>query len=484
MTKNPKNAPATLEEWTRRLSEEDMPVFAHTARRMAGISSDAESSVGDLAQIILQDSTMTARVLRMANSAYYNPGGRSISTVSRAIVMLGFNVVRTISLSIAMVDTLLSGVRHERMVQEMARSFHAAAQAWEFAGARNDQSPEEVFIAALLYRFGHMTFWCFPYGYENEMDALLIRGDADEETVERQVLGFALRELSAQLNKEWHLSHLLDHLYSGDNRNDPRVRNIELGYQIADAAASEGWDSDSVKEAIEKTAEYLYQPYSKTLDMVHDNAKQATKIAAEFGADIAGGLIPIPQKPAAGNETDADKTGGDSAQKYKLQLSILRELSSMLSERVDLNTLLGTVLEGVYRGVDMDRAVLAIVSRDGKQMTGKYSLGRGSEYIAGCFNFPLNNTGRGFTNILLQSKEPLWLFKPGERSDADLAAQEVMQCIGHKECFVMPITVLDKPKGVIYADRGVSNRRLDEESFNAFRHFCEHVLIGLSVLSS
>ena len=106
----------------------------------------------------------------------------------------------------------------------------------------------------------------------------------------------------------------------------------------------------------------------------------ATRIAAEFGADIAGGLIPIPKKPAAGNGAEADTAAGDVAQKYKLQLSILRELSSMLSEHVDLNTLLGTVLEGVYRGVDMDRAVLAIVSRDGKQMTGKYSLGRGSGF--------------------------------------------------------------------------------------------------------
>lgn len=477
-------SPTTLEEWTRRLSEEDMPVFAHTARRMAGISSDAESSVSDLAQIILQDSTMTARVLRMANSAYYNPSGRSISTVSRAIVMLGFSVVRTISLSIAMVDTLLSGIRHERMVQEMARSFHAATQAWEFAGARNDQSPEEVFIAALLYRFGHMTFWCFPYGHENEMDALLIRGDSDEESVERQVLGFALQELSAALNKEWRLSNLLDNLYSDEHRNDPRVRNIELGFQIADAAAREGWDGDGVRQAVEKTAEYLYQPFNKTLELVHENAKQATKIAAEFGADIAGGLIPIPKKAAASNESDSDKAKSDSTQKYKLQLSILRELSSMLSEHVDLNTLLGTVLEGVYRGVDMDRAVLAIVARDGKNMVGKYSLGRGSEYIATCFNLPIKTNGHGFTSTIMQIKEALWLFKPGEPSNEDSAARDVMHSIGLKECFVMPITLQGKPKGVIYADRGVSNRRLDEESFATFRHFCEHVLIGLSVLAN
>lgn len=480
-----KASPNSLEEWLRRLSEEDMPVFAHTARRIAGISGDSDTSISDLAGAILQDSTMTARVLRMANSAYYNPSGRTIVTISRAIVMLGFNVVRSISLSIAMVDTLLGGVRHQRMVQEMASSFHAATQAWAFAKFRNDPSPEEVFIAALLYRFGHMTFWCFPYGHETEMHNRLLQGGMEEKDIETAVLGFSLTELSASLNKEWGLSALLNHVYSGAHRSDPRVRNIELGYQIADTVSKQGWDSSKVNEIIERTSDYLYAPLGKTLDIVHDSAKQAAKIAADYGADIAGKLIPIPSKnPAAAKKSDVDKEADNAARKYKLQLSILRELSSMLSENVDINTLLGTVLEGVYRGVDMDRAVLGIVSRDTKRLSPKFQLGQSSENLARCFDTALDLGGDNFLASTLQNKEPLWLFKPGEPSNCDLAAQEVMRCTGLKECFVMPIHVRNKPRGIIYADRGVTNRPLDEESFTSFRHFCEHILIGLSVLSS
>ena len=114
-----------LKEWVRRLNEEEFPLFAHTARNIASLSADDEASVNELAQVILGDSAMTARVLRMANSAYYNPSSQRINTVSRAIVLLGFDVVRSIALSISLIDTVLTGGRHDAALGELVKSFHA-----------------------------------------------------------------------------------------------------------------------------------------------------------------------------------------------------------------------------------------------------------------------------------------------------------------------------------------------------------------------
>jgi len=52
---------------------------------------------------------MTARLLRVANSPMYNLSGRAISTVSRAVVMLGFDAVRSLCLSIAVVEAVAHG---------------------------------------------------------------------------------------------------------------------------------------------------------------------------------------------------------------------------------------------------------------------------------------------------------------------------------------------------------------------------------------
>lgn len=92
--------------------------------------------------------------------------------------------MRNISLSISMIDTVLSGVQHVRAV-------------------------EEVFIAALLHRVGHMVFWCFPYGHATQLDKAYRKTD-DESKAETIVLGFSLKALTQTLTASWHLSPKLD----------------------------------------------------------------------------------------------------------------------------------------------------------------------------------------------------------------------------------------------------------------------------------
>src|SRR5882724_2525384 len=121
--------PSTLDEWIQRIRDEDMPIFGNTAREIAALAEDDTSSVSTLTQAVLQDAAMTAKLLTLANSAYFNPARNSISTVSRAVVVLGLDLVRGIVVSIRLIDTLLVGASHRRVVQHMARALHAAVQA-------------------------------------------------------------------------------------------------------------------------------------------------------------------------------------------------------------------------------------------------------------------------------------------------------------------------------------------------------------------
>ncbi|MDX9765928.1 MAG: HDOD domain-containing protein, partial [Ectothiorhodospiraceae bacterium] len=73
----------SLSQWTQRISEKEMPILAHTAQEIAMSSEREDSSSAEIAHIILQDSSMTARVLKLANSTYFNPAGHAIRTISR-----------------------------------------------------------------------------------------------------------------------------------------------------------------------------------------------------------------------------------------------------------------------------------------------------------------------------------------------------------------------------------------------------------------
>ncbi|HLP31603.1 MAG TPA: HDOD domain-containing protein, partial [Geothrix sp.] len=232
---------SSLATWVERISTAEMPIFGHTVQQIVAVAEDDEAPARRLAQVVLQDPSMTARTLKLVNSPFYNPRERTISTVSHAVVLLGFNTVRDLCLSIALVDAFMQGTPRERFNHELARSIHAAVQARALAVKMGDDSPEEVFIAALLYHLGDLAFWCFSGETGEALDTLQHQpgfrpGDAEEE-----VLGFRLHQLTGELVREWRINELLNHTLVAPDAAGPRGRAILLCHQLA-AAAEQGWE--------------------------------------------------------------------------------------------------------------------------------------------------------------------------------------------------------------------------------------------------
>lgn len=469
--------PHNLAQWVEMLNEQEMPIFAHTAQKLTEIAEHPSTSVSEFAQVILQDSAMTARVLRLANSVFYNPMGQHITTVSRAVVRLGFDPIRSITLSIAMVDTLLRGKSHERVVQELARSIHAAVQAKVIAVECGDESPEEVFIATLLYRFGHMVFWCYPYGMDEAMESELMLGLEDEGTVEKRVLGFSLDELTVALNREWHLSRLLEIALRGNTEHHPRARILELALELTNQVEVSGWKGEALQKIMADVAAKIGRPLAQTQALMRDNARVARQTAYDCGALAASRLIP---QPSYAEYEDEEPLPEYPAPDFELQLSILRELSAMLSERVDINALISMVLEGIYRGMGMDRAWFALLSPTSSALTIKYALGAEREQLNGCHLVePGGRKGNIFTETLQQG-QARW-YRAGV--DTGELPKIVRRSLGNGDFFLMPVSVAGVPKGLFYADRTQSGRPLDDQSFMGFRHFGEQAALGLRMLS-
>lgn len=229
MTQDP-SSPRGLNAWLARIRDQELPIFGRTAERIRDLTDSEKAAVSELAESILCDPGMTAKLLRIANSVIFNTAGWQITTVSRAVVMLGFDMVRQIALSVAFVDAFLRGPVRERVLREMARAFHAAVQARWLAARRHDAQPEEVFIAALLYRFGELAYWCFSGEEGDALDEALRRHPQYPGDVEQSLLGFRLTQLTVALTRDWRVSPLLQSVLKG-------------GY--ASARASRRWSSPS-----------------------------------------------------------------------------------------------------------------------------------------------------------------------------------------------------------------------------------------------
>jgi HD-like signal output (HDOD) protein len=225
--------PEQLEQWVQKLGLGNMPIFAHTVQTIAATASSEDSSFSELAWSILQDPSLTAQVLKVSNSIYYNPSSRRINTVSRALMRLGFETVKEMCLSIALVESVLSNLHREKVALEIARAFHAAVQAKKIATLRELAAPEEVFIAALLSRIGQIAFWCFAGDIGDKLELAMQDPDKTEDKVEMEVLGFRLERLTLRLSQEWKLSNLLESVLGKAKVTDPKTESISLGYLIA-----------------------------------------------------------------------------------------------------------------------------------------------------------------------------------------------------------------------------------------------------------
>ena len=457
---NPSELSLDLAGWIARIRGREMPVFGRTVDALRTLIADDKASASALAKVILMDAPMTTKVLRLANSAFFNHSQQGISTVSRAIVVLGFDPVVELALSVALIDSLLNQGIRERVHAEMARSFHAAVQARWIARKRGEGAGEEVFIAALLGRVGEMAFWCFGGEQARRLDDCLVQTHVREEEAQQRVLGFPLRQLSHGLVKEWKLGPLVTAAMEMDPRGRGPGRAVLLAYRLA-RVADEGWDSISGRQCMHEVADYLDQPLASVKDEILANAGEAARVARVFGAAEAAVLIPQaapqPEAPPLPAPADPDE---------RLQLRILHDLAEMSLARASIADVLQLVVEGVYRAVGCRRVVVALLTEDRQSLVGRIALGADADALAARFVFAMEGEPEDVLDAAIDSGEAVLidagrLARPG--------TERLIRVTACDESGVVPIGTATRQIGVLYVD--CDGKPLGGECWDAVRHF-------------
>lgn len=456
-----------IDVWVQRLTHVEMPLFTRTVNCVAGLAGREDSSFSELTWTILQDPSLTAAVLKMSNSMYYNPTGKRISTVSRAVMRLGYDTIRGMCLSIALVETVLSSLHRDRVAREIARAFHSATQAKSLATRSSVSSPEEVFIAALLSRIGQIAFWCFAGRFGEKLENAL-KTSVREEEAEIEVLGFKLERLTLELSREWKLSELLDTVLQHKKVTNSSAQCIRLGYSIAQAA-EKGWQSAEIVDKVSRVCDFLKIPEEEAVEIMHDSARIAAEITETYGAKSSSRLIPIPEEPvhavAKAEETRKEYPKPD----HQVQLASLRDLSALArSKKGDANMVLSILLEGIYRGIGMDRVLFALLTPDRAKLNGKFALGWEDERDITKFQIGADDARLNIFGYVLKTRRQIWVTEDPGDDILLLLTKEISNQLGSGPFLIMPVCIKGKPIGVIYADRNLSGRDLDEESSDSF----------------
>jgi HD-like signal output (HDOD) protein len=132
--------------WINYLDKIELPVLSNTLKSICLVTESDKVKIEELVKVILNDADLTSKVLKLANSVCYNPQQFSISTMSRAIVQIGFESIKAIAISSALVDQLSQKNNQKQLFHSLVRSFHAAVQAKYMASDYYLEEQETSFL--------------------------------------------------------------------------------------------------------------------------------------------------------------------------------------------------------------------------------------------------------------------------------------------------------------------------------------------------
>jgi eukaryotic-like serine/threonine-protein kinase len=197
----------------------DFPAVSQYVSEVVQAARSQSASAQSIAQSILKDISLTNRVLRIANSAYYSGLGSPITTISRAVVVLGMDAILNITSALGIFEHFLSkGNDVVELKKQVVATLFTALNARQLANQMGVENAEEPFICGMLHHLGRLII-CFYFPEEQKViNKLVDEGGDDEEKASRKVMRLSYTELGQAIADSWKLPKLLQ---SGLRKMDP-----------------------------------------------------------------------------------------------------------------------------------------------------------------------------------------------------------------------------------------------------------------------
>jgi serine/threonine protein kinase len=488
----------TLEFLLRRMRHKsDFPALSDSVSAINKLTKSEGENVNSLSNTILKDFALTNKILRLVNSAYYRQaGGGSISTVSRAVIVLGFDTIRNIAITVLLFEHLQDKANAKDLKEAFLRANLAGLLAKECCHIPLlRRQGEEAFICALFHGLGQLLAQYYFPEEVDEISKLIEFKKLSPNAASAQVLGLSFEELGMGIAKNWGFpAPIIDsmrRLPEGEQRkpntpeealhavsgfanelcemmtNTPAEQRATLMHKITQRFGNSLQITDrKLQTDMEKSLEEL----AEVANILHVNLRQSAFVrhaAAIVGKTAERGENAQPQGAATDQALaatllgDAPLPGGEEGADGALTpedaqdvLSAgIQDISNSLVDDFSLNDLLRIILETMYRAMGFKRVLLAL--RDGKsgKMIGRFGLGPEVNELVKQFHFPMSEqvhdvfllaTGKGVDLVISDIDDP---------KIADKIPKWYRERIPAKTFVLFPLNIKGRPVALIYCDK-------------------------------
>jgi serine/threonine protein kinase len=504
------DAGGTLEFLMRRMRHKtDFPALSDSVIRIQSLATSETESVGGITNQILKDVALTNKLLRVVNSAQYSRGG-SISTVSRAVSLVGFNGIRNMALSLVLLEHMQDKGHAAQLKDEFVRSLLAGTLGAEMCDSVREA--EDAFIGSMFQNMGRLlTQFYFPE--EAEQVRRLVQSKSQpvsEESAAVSVLGLSFESLGLGIAKAWGLpdsiQRCMKHPLGAPPSNAPSDAAERLRWMAT--AANEMADvmlTFGAEEATKRLAQVARKyaravgKQEKDLSAIAEKAKaklqelaQAMDIHVKRGSAAHKVLHnePVAPSPSLGSQdSDTDSNirrlelhatqtlevdGLPPPARSNLVADTLsagiQDITNSMVDDFKLADVLRMILETMYRAMGFDRIIFCMRDAKTDTITGRFGLGGGVDAFVREFRIPLKGAApdlfsvvciKGVDSMISDASEP--------RIQARLPTW-FGRTLNAPAFLLLPLQVKNAPFGLIYADKTQKGAlELDEKELALLR---------------
>jgi len=464
-------------------SHGDFPAAARAIDRLRATVAREDCAALEVARIILADPGTASKVLRLVNSAFYRKGAEAISTISRAVMLMGFQAIRDLSTGLLLLEELLRHGRSSPFVREqLRRAVFAALFAQRLAPHVGHTNTEEAYLLGLFADWG--TLWLATYHrplFEQAIEASRTRGVPLDEAV-RDVFGGAPDELAAAILERWEFpAAFADHFRrpapeSAAEIASPAARLSALVHVATECARAvdESGECAAVPPAVIERCERLF---GLPAERVTAAAQAAVAAARDQGhiLGIAAPHVARPRLPAVPRPAAAPPPAAAEVASPTDTLRLVAEITRSIAEQRDINQVLLMVLEGLARTGRFDVVFLALLTRGRERLVGRLGCGDGVEEYLARLEAPVRPDAGVLADVVLSGTSHVVSDGSAALLVAPGAATPTIRIASFVAC---PLVVRAKSIGVLVAARA-EGTPVAAADLPTVELFCDQAAIAL-----
>jgi serine/threonine protein kinase len=498
---------STLDFLLRRIRHRgDFPTFSHNImeiNKKASVSRANMASASELANAILRDYSLTNKLLRLVNSAFYGQFAGSITTVSRAVVILGFEQVRDAA-SCLMLFEHMKNSSHTGELQDAAlQSFMSAMLAKDLADGAGFKRAEEAFICSMIHNLGrHLVLCYFPEEYQ-QINRLMASKGTSEAVAVRSVLGISYEKLGRGIARTWRFpdrivnsmrslpqgqlknpksdvemlrnlsgfsNDLIEAATSGDSEEgDSKLKNL-----LARFKASFSLNEKQLQTLLKKTKERI-EKFSDILEIDLEKSRLMQRLKNRAGDAEEPGLAESPKSApdlmdTASIEVPAGPSGGgESPDSRTILINGIQDITNTILTEYDLNEVLTMILETIYRGFGLKSVLLCIKNGSSPGMSARMGFGKDVEAVSKEFKFTIDGKARDVFGLSMSQGKDIYISDANDPRIKKRIPEWYYRIVNDSAFALFPIMVDKRPFGLLFLGREEAGTVFDEKSINYLR---------------